>query len=145
MPDSIYIDKEFSGNGFSTVSLEKAVTSITAVNEVQESEPRYQFDAADLDKVQRRLKQRHVQMIAIAGTLGTGLFLGSGRALSTAGPLGALLAYALVGSVAYASLCSVGEMTAHAPISGTYPHFAARWVDPAYGFAVRFAFLYVTI
>lgn len=39
--------------------------------------------------------------IAIAGTIGTGLFLGSGHALSGAGPLGALIAYALVGTVAY--------------------------------------------
>ncbi|OJA12034.1 hypothetical protein AZE42_02044 [Rhizopogon vesiculosus] len=72
----------------------------------------------------------------IAGTLGTGLFLGSGEAISTAGPLGALIAFALVGSVAYASLCSLGEMTSLAPISGTFPHFASRWVDPALGFAI---------
>ncbi|KAG6334175.1 hypothetical protein ID866_4922 [Astraeus odoratus] len=51
----------------------------------------------------RQLKQRHVQMIAIAGTLGTGLFLGSGQAISGAGPLGALIAYGLVGTVAYSS------------------------------------------
>ena len=38
----------------------------------------------------------------IAGTIGTGLFLGSGKALRGAGPLGALIAYGLVGSVAYA-------------------------------------------
>ncbi|THH16695.1 hypothetical protein EW146_g3987 [Bondarzewia mesenterica] len=100
---------------------------------------RYHFDTHDLDRVQRRLKQRHVQMIAIAGTIGTGLFLGSGSALAGAGPLGALIAYALLGTVAYASLCSVGEMTCHAPVSGTFPHFAARWVDPAFGFAVGWA------
>ncbi|KIO17672.1 hypothetical protein M407DRAFT_12255 [Tulasnella calospora MUT 4182] len=103
---------------------------------------RYRFDAHDLDKVQRRLKQRHVQMIAIAGTIGTGLFLGSGKALARAGPLGALLAYAFIGSVAYSSLCSVGEMTCFAPISGTFPHFAARWVDPAFGFAVGWNYFY---
>ena len=72
----------------------------------------------------------------IAGTLGTGLFLGSGESLSGAGPVGALIAYAFVGTTAYASLCAVGEMTSHAPISGSFPHFAARWVDPAFGFAV---------
>ncbi|KAF9232411.1 amino acid permease/ SLC12A domain-containing protein [Melanogaster broomeanus] len=98
--------------------------------------PEHQFDVASIDAVQRRLKQRQVQMIAISGTFGTGLFLGSGHALSEAGPLGALIAYSLVGTVAYASLCSIGEMTSHAPISGTFPHFAARWVDPALGFAV---------
>ncbi|KAH9951089.1 general amino acid permease 1 [Amylocystis lapponica] len=85
----------------------------------------------------RRLKQRHVQMIAIAGTLGTGLFLGSGNALREGGPLGALIAYALVGTTGYATLCSVGEMTSFAPISGSFPHFAARWVDPAFGFALE--------
>ncbi|KAG8959749.1 hypothetical protein FRC03_007525 [Tulasnella sp. 419] len=105
-------------------------------------EDKYHFDAHDLDKVQRRLKQRHVQMIAIAGTIGTGLFLGSGKALARAGPLGALMAYAFIGSVAYSSLCSVGEMTCFAPISGTFPHFAARWVDPAFGFAVGFNYFY---
>lgn len=109
---------------------------------VPADDDRYHFDTHDLDRVQRRLKQRHVQMIAIAGTIGTGLFLGSGSALSGAGPLGALIAYALIGTVAYASLCSVGEMTSHAPVSGTFPHFAARWVDPAFGFAVGWNYFY---
>ncbi|KZT43138.1 general amino acid permease 1 [Sistotremastrum suecicum HHB10207 ss-3] len=109
---------------------------------VHADDDRYHFDAADLDRVQRRLHQRHVQMIAIAGTIGTGLFLGSGHALQNAGPLGALIAYCLVGSVAYSSLCAIGEMTSHAPISGTFPHFAARWVDPALGFAVGWNYFY---
>ncbi|KAI6116792.1 general APC amino acid permease [Pisolithus croceorrhizus] len=84
----------------------------------------------------RRLEQRHVQMIAITGTIGTALFLGSGQALSGGGPVGALLAYALVGSVAYASLSSAGEMTSLAPVPGSFAHFAHRWVDEAVGFAV---------
>ncbi|KAI0058944.1 general amino acid permease 1 [Artomyces pyxidatus] len=107
-----------------------------------QSDNRYHFAATDLDRVQRRLKQRHVQMIAIAGTIGTGLFLGSGSALSGAGPLGALIAYLLVGTVAYSSLCSIGEMTSLAPISGTFPHFAARWVEPSFGFAVGWNYFY---
>ncbi|KAI0781874.1 amino acid permease-domain-containing protein [Abortiporus biennis] len=105
-------------------------------------DPRYQFDTADLDRVQRNLKERHVQMIAIAGTIGTGLFLGSGQALSGAGPLGALIAYGLVGTVAYSALCSLGEMTCHAPISGSFPHFGARWVDPSLGFALGWNYFY---
>lgn len=47
------------------------------------------------------MQQRHVQMIALAGTLGTGLFLGSGKAIAHAGPAGALIAYSLIGSVVY--------------------------------------------
>jgi amino acid transporter len=62
--------------------------------------------------------------------------------LQGAGPLGALIAYALVGTVAYSSLCAIGEMTTWAPISGTFPHFAARWVDPALGFAVGWNYFY---
>ncbi|KIM68240.1 hypothetical protein SCLCIDRAFT_1209652 [Scleroderma citrinum Foug A] len=88
----------------------------------------------------RRLKQRH-----IAGTLGTGLFLGSGQALSGAGPVGALIAYSLVGTVAYSSLCSLGEMTSFAPVPGSFPYYAARWVDPALGFAVGHFWLVVTV
>ncbi|KAF9645812.1 general APC amino acid permease [Thelephora ganbajun] len=103
------------------------------------------LDAREKDKVQRKLQQRHVQMIAIAGTLGTGLFLGSGFALQGAGPLGALIAYALVGTVAYSSLCAVGEMAAFNPTSGTFPHFAARWVDKALGFAIGWNYFYGSV
>ncbi|KAH8116357.1 general amino acid permease 1 [Phellopilus nigrolimitatus] len=123
-------------------SLEKGLGDDVTAHAAVVSDERYHFETADLDRVQRRLKQRHVQMIAIAGTLGTGLFLGLGKALSGAGPVGALIAYSLVGTVAYSSLCSVGEMTAHAPVSGTFPHFAARWVDPALGFAVGWNYFY---
>lgn len=124
-------------------------TSIKA--EIAEAQPpddiaapnaKFQLYNDNPDPLKRRLKQRHVQMIAIAGTIGTGLFLGSGEALRVAGPLGALIAYVLVGTVAYSSLCSVGEMSTFAPISGTFPHFAARWVDPAFGFAVGWNYFY---
>ncbi|KAM6495240.1 general amino acid permease 1 [Amanita muscaria] len=88
------------------------------------------------------LEERTQDKIAIAGTIGTGLFLGSGSALAGAGPLGALIAYALVGTVSYSTICSVGEMATWAPVSGTFPHFAARWVDPAFGFAVGWNYYY---
>ncbi|PVG03557.1 putative general amino acid permease [Serendipita vermifera] len=103
------------------------------------------FHVEDLDCVQRRLGQRHAQMIAIAGTIGTGLLLGSGRALQGAGPVGALLAYAHVGTVAYATLAAVGEMTSFAPVSGTFPHFCSRFVDPALGFAVGWNYFYTNL
>ncbi|TFY63642.1 hypothetical protein EVG20_g6228 [Dentipellis fragilis] len=103
-------------------SLEKGGPPAYVVHTAPEDD-KFHFDPSELDRVQRKLKQRHVQMIAIAGTLGTGLFLGSGSALQGAGPLGALMAYILVGTVAYSALCSVGEMTSLAPISGTFPHF----------------------
>ncbi|KAG8905039.1 hypothetical protein FRB99_000775 [Tulasnella sp. 403] len=109
----------------------RPVGSVVCVIDVEDD--RYHFDTQD--KVQRRLYQRHVQMIAIAGTVGTGLFLGSGKAAESVGPSGTLIAYVLIGSVAYSSLCSLGEMTCFAPVSGTFLHYATRWVDPAFGFA----------
>ncbi|KAJ1300846.1 hypothetical protein OPQ81_002486 [Rhizoctonia solani] len=117
------------------------ITQITQPT-VAQDDPRYHFDPHDLDQVQRCLKQRHVQMIAIAGTIGTGLFLGSGKALARAGPAGALLVYIHVGTITYSALCAVGEMTCFAPISGSFPHYAARWVDPAFGFAVGWNYFY---
>ncbi|KAJ8583988.1 general amino acid permease 1 [Rhizopogon salebrosus TDB-379] len=115
---------------------ERGPSNDHASSEAQlDSKSHLPLDVTSIDLMRRRLKQRHIQMY-IAGTIGTGLFLGSGEAINTAGPLGALITFALVGSVAYASLCSLGEMTSLAPVSGTFPYFASRWVDPALGFAV---------
>ncbi|PBK69111.1 general APC amino acid permease [Armillaria solidipes] len=122
----------------SSASIKAEITEAQVPNDTAAPNAEFQLS----DPLKRQLKQRHVQMIAIAGTIGTGLFLGSGEALHVAGPLGALIAYMLVGTVAYSSLCSVGEMTTFAPISGTFPHFAARWVDPAFGFAVGWNYFY---
>lgn len=122
----------------SSASIKAEISEAQVPNDTAAPNAKFQLS----DPLKRQLKQRHVQMIAIAGTIGTGLFLGSGEALHVAGPLGALIAYMLVGTVAYSSLCSVGEMTTFAPISGTFPHFAARWVDPAFGFAVGWNYFY---
>ncbi|KAH7928822.1 general amino acid permease [Leucogyrophana mollusca] len=96
----------------------------------------------DRDNVQRRLGRQHIQMIALAGTIGTGLFLGLGEILALCGPLGSLIVYIHVGSVIYATLTSVGEMTAFAPISGSLIHYAARWLEPAVGFALGWNYFY---
>ncbi|KAH9969763.1 general amino acid permease 1 [Russula dissimulans] len=101
------------------------------------------FYDANLDKVQRKLSGIQIQMFAIAGVIGTGLFLGLGQLLATTGPLGVLLVFLLVGSVAFASIVSVTEMTVFAPISGSFSHYAARWVDPALGFAVGWNYFYI--
>lgn len=52
-------------------------------------------DFGEIHAVKQGLHQRHIQMIALAGTIGTGLFLGSGRAIARAGPLGAFLGYSI--------------------------------------------------
>lgn len=75
-------------------------------------------------------------MIAIGGTIGTGLFIGSGQALATAGPAGSLIAYAFVGTLVYSVMVALGEMATYIPISGAFTVYASRFVDPSLGFAM---------
>ncbi|PSK58591.1 Arginine permease [Elsinoe australis] len=87
-------------------------------------------------KLQRKLQSRHLQMIAIGGTIGTGLFIGSGGALATAGPAGALIAFIFVGTLVYSVMLGLGEMATYIPISGAFTAYASRFVDPSLGFAM---------
>ncbi|KAL8767990.1 MAG: hypothetical protein Q9209_005661 [Squamulea sp. 1 TL-2023] len=86
--------------------------------------------------VTRGLKSRHIQFIALGGTIGTGLFLGIGRALTEAGPLSILLGYTFTGVAVYAMMMSLGELATWLPLPGAIPQFCARYVDGAMGFAV---------
>ncbi|KIJ16459.1 hypothetical protein PAXINDRAFT_10909 [Paxillus involutus ATCC 200175] len=135
-------------------------SSATQEKFTTDSVPTGQFAyRGDLDHVKRQLGRQHIQMIALAGTIGTGLFLGLGEILATCGPLGSLLVYIQVSTVIYATILSVGEMTAYAPISGSLLHYgrlsisdsilkaysmdkAARWFDPAVGFALGWNYFY---
>ena len=86
--------------------------------------------------LKRKLKTRHLSMIAIGGTIGTGLFLGSGGAISQSGPGGALLSYIIIGIMVYFVVSSLGEMATILPIAGSFEAYASRFVDPALGFAL---------
>ncbi len=65
-------------------------------------------------------------MIAIGGSIGTGLFMASGSAIHSAGPGGALLAYAAIGVMVYFLMTSLGEMATYLPTSGSFATYAAR-------------------
>ncbi|CAH0268410.1 Lysine-specific permease [Peribacillus sp. Bi96] len=86
--------------------------------------------------VKRKLKARHMTMIAIGGSIGTGLFLASGATIQSAGPGGALAAYACIGIMVYFLMTSLGEMATYMPVSGSFSTYATRFVDPAFGFAL---------
>ncbi len=88
------------------------------------------------NKLKRSLKARHMNMIAIGGSIGTGLFFASGSAISTAGPGGAVLAYLIMGLLVYFLMMSLGEMSTQLPISGSFETYASRFVDPALGFTL---------
>lgn len=92
--------------------------------------------AVNEDRLRRSLSARQVQMIAIGGTIGTGLFLGTGKALATGGPASLLICYAIVGGIVYLTMLALGEMAAFVPIAGSFCTFAGRYVDDSFGFAL---------
>lgn len=84
----------------------------------------------------RSLKARHIQFIALGGTIGTGLFLGIGSAFANAGPVSVLLGYAITGIAVFGMMQCLGEMSTWLPLPGAIPQYCARYADPALGFAV---------
>lgn len=84
--------------------------------------------------LQRNLQARHLTMISLGGTIGTGLFLASGSSIQVAGPGYALIAYGLIGTMVYCFMSSLGEMTTYLPITGSINAYGTRFVDPAFGF-----------
>lgn len=92
-------------------------------------------DAANT-KLKRSLKSRHMNMIALGGSIGTGLFVAGGEVVSTAGPGGALVVYGFIGIMVYFLMTSLGEMATYLPVPGSFGTYASRYVDPAFGFAL---------
>ncbi|EXJ78910.1 hypothetical protein A1O3_08410 [Capronia epimyces CBS 606.96] len=94
------------------------------------------------ETVRRDLRERHIQMISIAGMIGTGLFLGSGSAIARAGPVGALLGYVIMGFITAGIAYMSGELSAFQPVSGGFVRHATRMIDPAMGAATGWNFWY---
>lgn len=86
--------------------------------------------------VSRGLKSRHIQFIALGGTIGTGLFLGIGKAFAHSGPASVLIGYSLTGFAIWGMMQSLGEMATWLPLPGAMPQYCTRYTDPAMGFAV---------
>ena len=101
-----------------------------------------QNQTGEKPKLKKGLKSKHITMISLGGTIGTGLFLASGGAIAQAGPGGTLLAYALIGIMVYFLMTSLGEMAAFMPTSGSFSTYATRFVDPSLGFALGWNYWY---
>ena len=93
-------------------------------------------------QLQRKLGARHLNMIAIGGSIGTGLFLASGATIASAGPAGALLAYALIGVMIYFLMTSLGELATHNPTSGAFFTYGTKYVEGGFGFALGWNYWY---
>ena len=90
--------------------------------------------ANEKEGLKRGMKPRHMLMMSIGGTIGTGLFMASGEVLAKAGPLGAVLAYLVAGLAMYAVMLCLAELAVSMPIAGSFQTYATRLVSPAAGF-----------
>ncbi|CAG9982676.1 unnamed protein product [Clonostachys byssicola] len=84
----------------------------------------------------RRMKPRHLQMIAIGGSIGSGFFVGSGSALYKGGPASLLLNFIITGVMIFNVVQALGELAIMYPISGGPYTYASRFIDPSWGFAL---------
>ncbi|WP_375738438.1 amino acid permease [Pseudomonas boanensis] len=83
--------------------------------------------------LKRGLKNRHIQLIALGGAIGTGLFLGSAGVLKSAGP-SMILGYAIAGFFAFLIMRQLGEMIVEEPVAGSFSHFAHKYWGGYAGF-----------
>jgi len=81
-------------------------------------DPEKEVTTHDTSRLSRKLQGRHMQMIAIGGAIGTGLFIGSGSSLATGGPAGLLIGFGLVGLMLFFVVHALGELAVMFPISG---------------------------
>ncbi|KAJ5833178.1 hypothetical protein N7474_001489 [Penicillium riverlandense] len=120
---------------------EQPVMPMQVHTPVNDYEVDYEKHGADRDSnpypdLKRKLKSRHLQMIAIGGTIGTGLFIGSGTAIAYGGPIGALIAYIFVGTIVFSVMTALGEIATYIPIPGAFTAYATRLIDPSLGFSM---------
>ena len=83
--------------------------------------------------LKKDLTNRHIQLIALGGAIGTGLFLGLSQTIKLAGP-SVILGYALAGVIAFLIMRQLGEMVVEEPVSGSFSHFAHKYWGRMAGF-----------
>ena len=122
-----FVDEQYSG--------ENVTKAITTERKVEDDDAAKETESSPQERreVKRKLKQRHIGMIALGGTIGTGLIIGIGPPLAHAGPVGALISYLFMGTVIYSVTQSLGEMATFIPVTSSFSVFAQRFLSPALG------------
>lgn len=122
-----------SSGKYGAVSVVQALASVGSQSSPVPLSPSVDEDNG---RLHRGLSARQVQMIAIAGTIGTGLFLGTGSSLANGGPASILICYSIIGFIVYVTLLLLGEMATQYPIAGSFGTYCTRFLSPSYGFAL---------
>ncbi|KAK9424995.1 putative Amino acid permease/ SLC12A domain-containing protein [Seiridium unicorne] len=115
---------------------------VTAPNELRGDQSVGEVAEVSDHAMKRGLRPRHLQMIAIGGVIGTGLFLGTAGNLQNGGPAGLFISYCIMASLLFAVMVALGEMIAEFPMAGGQFALAGRFVSPELGFAMGWLFWY---
>ncbi|KAF2716029.1 amino acid permease [Polychaeton citri CBS 116435] len=87
-------------------------------------------------ELRRDLKGRHMQMIAIGGAIGSGLFVGVGGALSSGGPASVVICFIIIGVMMLCTVQALAELAVMYPVNGSFFSYCVRFIDPSWGFAM---------
>ncbi|WP_406139572.1 amino acid permease [Streptomyces sp. NBC_01089] len=112
---------------------------MTSVQVDQEYDGSEAEDAGSGEGYRRGLGARQIQMIAIGGAIGTGLFLGAGKAIAKAGP-SLILAYAIAGLVIFFIMRALGELLMYRPVSGSFSEYAREFIGPFAGYVTGWTY-----
>ncbi|KAH3901612.1 related to lysine permease [Saccharomycodes ludwigii] len=118
-----------------TVQAAEELTVSSSLTTSQEQQD-HSNNKKKVNELNRSLTARQVSMISIAGSIGSGLYLSSGKSLANGGPLSLLLGYSIIGGLVYVTLLSLGEMSTLYPVSGSFCSFARRFGSESLGFAI---------
>lgn len=88
------------------------------------------------DSLDRSMRSRHLQMIAIGGSIGAGFFVGSGGALRVGGPGWVFIDFLIIGIMMFNTVYALGELAVMFPVSGGFYTYSTRFIDPSWGFAM---------
>ncbi|EDO15052.1 hypothetical protein Kpol_367p7 [Vanderwaltozyma polyspora DSM 70294] len=114
---------------------------------ITRSDSSSEVEAEGNGKLKQGLSSRHVQFIALGGTIGTGLFVGTSVTLKTVGPGGLVISYIIISTVIYPIMNALGEMVCYLPgngedSAGSVAHLVGRYVDKSLAFATGWNYYY---
>ena len=103
-----------------------------------------QTQTPDQRKLTRGLKSRHIELIAIGGAIGVGLFLGSAKAIQNGGP-GLILGYAIGGVAIFFIMRALGELLLYRPVAGSFVIYADEFIGPFAGFVTGWSYWFMWV
>jgi len=93
-------------------------------------------------ELDRQMKTRHLHMIAIGGSIGAGFFVGSGSAFAKGGPGSVLIDFMIIGVMMFNTVFALGELAVMYPVSGGFYTYSTRFIDPSWGFAMGWNYVF---